>query len=60
MDAANVLQERASNLALLNAFLCKVQPAGRRKRAIMALWEADCISSIACELLIQHYNLEAE
>jgi hypothetical protein len=60
MSAAEIIRERAANLALLNAFLSKVQPATRRKRAIMALWESDCISNIACELLIAHYNLEAE
>lgn len=50
---------RAANLALLNQFLEQVQPLSRRKQAIMALWEADCISETAAELLIEHHQLEA-
>lgn len=52
-------RRRADNLVLLNQFLEKVEPASRRKRAIMALWEADCISETAAELLIEHHGLEA-
>lgn len=53
------LEQRASNLALLNEFLSKVHPLERRKRAIMVLWENEIISGGAAELLIEHNQLEA-
>lgn len=54
-----ILQEKCVNLALLNQFIEKVQPAWKRKAAIMALWEAECISENACKLLIEFHQLEA-
>ncbi len=59
MSPFDILQGRAANLALLNAFLLQIPENWRRKRAIMALWEAEVISPNAAELLIEHHQLEA-
>lgn len=53
-----MLQARCANLALLNAFLCKMPPTPR-KRAIMALWGEGIISATAVQLLIEEHHLES-
>ena len=56
MTTASIIQERATNLALLNAFLAKVEPPSRRCRAILALWESDVISACAATVLLETYG----
>lgn len=58
-DVTEIVVERARNLALLNAYLVRMPPP-YRKRAIMALWQAEVLSDGATELLIEHHQLEAE
>ena len=59
MNGAAVLMEKATNLANLNLYLAEVRPPERLKRAILALHQADVISEVAAELLIEKYELEA-
>lgn len=55
MTSVEIMREKALNLARLNDFLVQVQPPERRKRAILALWECDVISSRAAALLFEHH-----